>query len=329
MSGEFCRILTEDGLELNGFYQPGRTRDKGRGTRGSTASSCCLVHVHGWDGNFYENRFIDHAAGVCAQHGIGFLSGNNRGHDYIADILRDRRIQKSESRKQNTGSRRRREEKLDYVQIGGMYEKLTDSVADIKAWIDFATGRGAKRIVLQGHSHGAIKVTNYLSVTGDPRVSGLILLSPSDDMGIARKQLGERYLWVLARAREMVSKGSGRNLLPARDSAYPVSAATFFDCHNKGSITGIFNMSRTDRTDFPELGSIRVPVLMAVGTVEEAFVGSPRKYVADVEKCMASCPSFTGAVIQGAPHNYLGHERELAVVLSKWLKSGSVVESRS
>ncbi len=329
LSGEICRILTEDGLEFSGFYQPGGTKESTPGRQSSAAGPFCIVHVHGWEGNFYENRFVDHAARACRRQGVAFAAFNNRGHDYISDILRDRRIQKSESRKQNAESRRRREEKLDYVQIGGMYEKLTDSVADIKAWIDFATGREAKRIVLQGHSHGAIKVTNYLSVTGDPRVSGLILLSPSDDMGIARKQLGERYLWVLARAREMVSKGSGRNLLPARDSAYPVSAATFFDCHNKGSITGIFNMSRTDRTEFPELTSVRVPVLMAVGTVEEAFVGSPRKYVADVEKCMVNCPSFTGAVIQEAPHNYLGHERELAVVLSRWLRSGPVIESRS
>ena len=309
IAGEFCRVLTDDGLELNGFYQP-------RGIGDSTASSHCLVHVHGWDGNFYENRFIDHAARVCAQQGIGFASGNNRGHDYIADILRSRKSQKPKSKRQKaepTGG-------LDYVQVGGIYEKLTDSVADIKAWIDFAAGRGAKRIILQGHSHGAIKVTNYVFGTGDPRVSGLILLSPSDDMGIARKQLGERYLWVLARAREMVSKGSGRNLLPTRDSAYPVSAATFFDCHNKKSMTGIFNMSRTDRTEFAELAAVRVPVLMAVGTVDEAFVGKPQKYVDDVRACMVNCPSFTGAVIDGAPHNYLARERELAGVLKRWLR---------
>jgi pimeloyl-ACP methyl ester carboxylesterase len=335
MTGELCRILTEDGMELNGFYLPHGARDAGRRTRDSVPNPqplapnpSCVVHVHGWDGNFYENRFIDHVARVCAQQDIGFVSGNNRGHDYIADILMDR-SRKAKAKRQKT----KPAGGLDYIQIGGMYEKLTDSVADIKAWIDFAAGRGTKRIILQGHSHGAIKVTNYLSVTSDPRVSGLILLSPSDDMGLARKQLGERYLWVLARAREMVSKGSGRKLLPARDSAYPVSAATFFDCHNKSSMTGIFNMSCTDRTEFPELASVRVPVLMAVGTVEEAFVGKPRKYVAGVEKCMVNCPSFTGAVIKGAPHNYLGHERELATVLSKWLRrkwsGGPVDESRS
>jgi len=328
--------LTEDDLELNGFYQPARTKDEGRGTRDSDPNPASLtprpisvVHVHGWDGNFYENRFIDHAAQVCSRMGIGFVSGNNRGHDYMADILRSSRSQKLEARRQKSEVRRR-EEKLDYVQIGGMYEKLADSVADIRAWVDFAVGRGAKQVILQGHSHGAIKVAHYLVATRDPRVCGLILLSPSDDMGTARKQLGDRFLWVLARARELVRAGKGRQLMQERDSQYPVSAATFFDCHNKGSITGIFNMSRTDRREFPELASISVPVLVAVGTVEEAFVAAPQKYVDDIRACMVNCPSFTGAVIDGAPHNYLGREAQLARVLEKWLRkkwsSGPVVK---
>ena len=275
----------------------------------------CVVHVHGWDGNFYENRFIDHAAQVCGRMGVGFVSGNNRGHDYIADILRER-SQKAKARSQKA----KLAAPLDYVQIGGMYEKLTDCVPDIKAWVDFAVGRGAKQVILQGHSHGAIKVVHYLVTTRDPRVCGLVLLSPSDDMGIARKQLGDRFLWVLARARELVRAGKGRQLLPGTDFQYPVSAATFLDCHNKGSVTGIFNMSRTDRQQFPELAAIKVPVMMAVGTAVEAFVGAPQKYVADVETRLVNCPSFTGAVIKGAPHNYLGREEELAGVLKKWLR---------
>jgi pimeloyl-ACP methyl ester carboxylesterase len=331
ISGEFVRVLTEDGMELNGVYcgrsQKSDTRmQKSEVTkltsdpRIPSPDPLCLVHVHGWDGNFYENRFIDHAAQVCSSLGIGFISGNNRGHDYIADILKSRRSQKSETRNQNAESRRGRPE-LDYVQIGGMYEKLADCVSDVKAWVDFAVGRGAKRVILQGHSHGAIKAAYYLTETRDPRICGLVLLSPSDDMGIARKQLGERFLWVLARAREMTSKGSGRTLLSEKDSSYPVSAATFFDCYNKGSITGMFNMSRTDRREFPELAAISVPALVAVGTVEEAFVGKPEGYVEDIRACMINCPSFTGAVIEGAPHNYLGHERELARVLEGWLRA--------
>lgn len=328
ITGELCRVVTEDGMELNGMYVGPSQKAKCKGQRPEVPESgpspqlfapnpLCLVHVHGWDGNFYENRFIDYAAAECGRLGIGFISGNNRGHDYIADILRSRTSQKSKGKSQKAKLTGR----LDYVQVGGMYEKLADSVADIRAWIEFAFARGAGRIILQGHSHGAIKVANYLVTTRDSRVCGLILLSPSDDIGLARKQLGERFSWVLSRAREMTNKGSGRKLLPEKDSPYPVSAATFFDCHNKDSITGMFNISRTDRRQFPELAAVRVPVMLAVGTVDEAFVDRPHKYVDDIRACMVNCPSFTGAVIEGAPHNYLGRERELAVVLRRWLRN--------
>ncbi len=330
---ELCRTLTDDGLELQGFYVEQSQRSDGKRQRSEATrpgpgrqplvpGASCLIHVHGWDGNFYENRFIDHAAAACGRMGIGFVSGNNRGHDYVADILRNRIEQRAETSEQNSELRRRKGEKFDYVQVGGVYEELTDCVPDIRAWIDFAVGRGAKRVILQGHSHGAIKVTHYLTTTRDPRVCGLILLSPSDDMGIARRDLGDKlFMRLVDNAHALTHAGMGRQILPVKELKYPVSAATFYDCHNKNSLTGMFNMSRTDRSEFPELAAIRLPVLMAVGTVEEAFVGAPGKYIEDVKGCMINCPSFAGAVIEGAPHNYLGQEAQLAKVLEEWLRS--------
>ncbi len=316
----------------DGRWQKSEVSNPTPDPRPLTPDPFCVVHVHGWDGNFYENRFVDYAAQACVRRGIGFLTGNNRGHDYIADILRDRRSQKLDARCQKS-ELRKRASGLDYVQLGGMYEKLAESVADIGAWVDFVVGRGAKRVILQGHSHGATKVVHYLATTSDPRVCGLILLSPSDDMGWVRKLLGQRFLWVLARAREWVRAGKGRQLLPEKDFPYPVSAATFFDCYHKGSITGSFNISRTDRKEFPELASVRVPVLLAVGTVEEYYVGSAQGFMQGIAECLENCPSFTGAVVEGAPHNYLGYERELGKVLEKWLtkkwSSGRVFESSS
>jgi hypothetical protein len=81
----------------------------------------------------------------------------------------------------------------------------------------------------------------------------------------------------------------------------------------------MFNLSRTDRNSFPELARVRVPVLLAIGTVEEAFATRPRDFVDAARQAMAGTPSFTGAVIAGAPHNYLGHETKLAAVLRRWL----------
>ncbi len=290
MRGELYRITTSDGLELHGFLSPAENSP--------TATAVC--HVHGLDGNFYENRFLDEAARVYNRAGADFLTGNNRGHDYIADILRPGRG--------------------DYVQLGGVYERMRDCVKDISAWVDFLWRRGARHVVLQGHSHGAIKVVHYLVKTEDPRVRALVLLSPSDDMGLARKMLKSRFASVLARARRLVRDDRGRELMRQKDFPYPISARSFVDFLDPRSVTGMFNLSRTDRRSFPELALVRVPVFCAVGTVREAFTLKPTVFLKTLQELLVRCPSFVGTVVTGAPHNYLGREKELACNLERWLK---------
>ncbi len=289
VAGRLCRFETKDGLELNGFL----AEPLGRKTR------TCLVHVHGWDGNFYENRFIDHAARTAVSLGLGFFAFNNRGHDYIADILRPK-----------AG---------DYLQLGGIYERLADCLADIRAALDFLKAQGYCRIVLQGHSHGAIKAGWFVAQTLDPRVVGLILLSPSDDLAWAQELMGRRFRPALARARRLVRSGRARQLLPADLFPYPVSAGTFVDSFAPDSVTGMFNLSLTARKSFPELARIQVPIMLVVGTKEEAFTLSPAQFVAAARLAATSTHSFTGHVLKGAPHNYLGHEKPLAVLLRRWL----------
>ncbi len=301
LTGEFCRVLTRDRLELQGLLVvPER------------ATGTVALHVHGLDGNFYENRFFDHLARVYAGRGIGFLTFNNRGHDYITDLV-------SEPVGEPPG----------YVQVGGMYERLADCVPDIRAWLEFLRGRGFRRLVLQGHSHGAIKATHYLVSQRPADAAALVLLSPSDDFGMARQRLGEGFGPKVALAEELTAGGRGRELMPPDSFPYPTSAATFLDTLGPNSLAGMFNLSRTDREEFGELNSVQVPVFMAVGTVEEAFVGPPAEYVARVRAELKRAPSFAGRVIEGAPHNYLGQEVRLAQELDRWLATvGPVGDGR-
>lgn len=290
VAGELCRVITRDGLELHGFSAAPRK-----------PAQTALLHVHGWDGNFYENRFVLHAARVVTGRGFLFITANNRGHDYVADVLRDRGRY------------------LDYCQVGGIYERFADAVEDIRAWVDFCARRGCRRVILQGHSHGAIKALLYLDRTRDRRVSGLVLLSPSDDLGLVRAKLGPRYSRALALARRLVGQERDRELMPGWANEYPVSAGTFLDCFGPESVTGMFNIARTDRDEFPELARVKVPVLLAAGTEDEAFVGQPQDFCRDVAGLLAAAPAVTTAVIKGAPHNYLGRETRLAEVLDHWL----------
>ncbi|MEO0082597.1 MAG: alpha/beta fold hydrolase [candidate division WOR-3 bacterium] len=289
--GELCRVVTSDGLELVGFA----SLPPGSGTG--------LLHIHGLDGNFYENRFIDAVADACRNSNCAFLTANTRGHDYISDTIRTDPV---------TGA-------VGYARIGGMYERLADCVKDIRAWVGWLTERGCRRIVLQGHSHGAIKVLHYLTTTGDPSVCGLALLSPSDDFGLARQRLGTGFDQAVSLAADMVRSGREHDPMPAELFPYPTSAGAFLDTLGPRSLALAFNLSRTDRRQFPELNAVRVPVLLIVGTVEEAFVQRPEEYITAIRAELKAAPSFDSTIINGAPHNYLGHEPELGAALRPWL----------
>ena len=293
MKGEFCRVLTPDGIELQGFFV----------TPSGGVSEITVLHIHGLAGNFYENRFIDYIAEALSKIHINFLTFNNRGHDYIADFL---------YQEKDTG-------KITYKQIGAAFETFRECVLDIKAWIEFLKSRGSNKIIIQGHSHGAIKAVYYLSETQDSQVIGLILLSPSDDLGLQRSDLGEKFNEALEVAKKLVSEGREKELMPKEYFVYPISAKTYLDSFERGSPLGIFNLSRTDREEFPELQKIKVPVLVIIGTVEEAFLGEPQQFLSDLESLFKNTESFTGYVIEGAPHNYLGHEEKISEKIGQWV----------
>jgi len=77
LKGELVRITTKDRLELHGFlFEPERK------------TSNVLVHIHGWIGNFYENKFIDYLAKEAILRGFAFLTFNNRGTGIITDLIK-------------------------------------------------------------------------------------------------------------------------------------------------------------------------------------------------------------------------------------------------
>ncbi|MGB7062715.1 MAG: alpha/beta fold hydrolase [Candidatus Zixiibacteriota bacterium] len=292
MKGEFCRVTTSDRIELQGLFVTPKHK----------VGETTVLHVHGLAGNFYENRFLDYLSEVLTKRGLNFLPFNNRGHDYIADFFFQEDAVKVTSK-----------------QIGSAYEVFEECILDIRAWIEFLQSRGSGKVILQGHSHGAVKAVYYLTEVQDPRITGLVLLSPSDDMGLQRSDLGKTFDEALDVARRKVKERKGEELMPSKYFVYPISARTYLDSFDKNSHLGIFNLSRTDREKFRELERVEVPVLATVGSVEEAFIGQPQHFLSDLKTQFRNAKVFTGCVIEGAPHNYLGYERVLSRKIEEWI----------
>ncbi len=287
MKTEFFRIQTSDKLLLQGLvYTPEQTTDK------------VVIHIHGMAGNFYENRFLDPMAKTFTENGWSFMAVNTRGHDYIADFPL-------------AGN----EEK--YVRRGNTFEQFVDCLEDIRPAVDFAATRGFTTIVLQGHSLGAVKVTYYLGATRDPRISRLVLASPPDMVGLF-EQDGDIHQQRVTLARELVTKGQGKEILPQKiwGSNY-LSAETYLDFSIRDNPIDVFNTY--DEAKSSVLAKINVPIFAFLGSKDDAMILPLARALQVLKEKATSCPRFDTDIIEGAPHSYFGHEEEAARRILEWL----------
>lgn len=295
MRGELVRVFTKDGLELHGLFCQPRIAKENR---------IAVLHIHGFTGNFYQERFIDHIADGLIGMGCALLTVNTRGHDYLSYFIR----------KTDSG--------LTFVQIGGAYEILEQCIYDIRAWIDFLEARGYFTVILEGESLGTLKVVLYQHRTHDKRVQGLVLISPLDGIGLQKTALGNRYDEAINVAKQMIEQKKPNGLMPMVYCPlwqFPISAKTYISAFDPATKNGIFNFHDSSAR-FEELSTIKCPILATYGTVREAIVDNRVEEALSIFKKRAeSTKRCDTALIQGAPHNYLGHEKELSTTIRNWV----------
>lgn len=295
MRGELVRVFTEDGIELHGlFCQPKIAKE----------NRIAVLHIHGFIGNFYQERFMDHIADELTEMRCAFLSVNTRGHDYLSYFIR----------KTDSG--------LTFVQIGGAYEILEQCIYDMKAWIDFLEAHGYFTVILEGESLGTLKAVLYQHQTHDKRVQGLVLISPLDGVGLQKTALGNKYDEAINTAKQMTEQGKPNELMPMVYCPlwqFPISAKTYISAFDPVAKNDIFNF-HDPKTRFEKLSTIKCPILVTYGTVREAVVDNRvEKALSIIKKRAESAKSCDTALIQGAPHNYLGHEKELPTLIRNWV----------
>lgn len=271
MQGSLVRVMTPDGIELQGL------NDKGAGR----AAHAVVVHLHGTWGNFYGNPFIDHFADFYPRRGYSFMTVNTRGHDE-----------------------------------GSISERFENCLSDIQTWLEFAARLGYRRVILQGHSLGALEAVYYLTSSQSlNRVQALILLSPFDIIAfycsgdITVRQ--DRLVKVKAIA------STDPNALVPKDvwDMWLISAGTYLDLVDFNTKADIFPFRTGTLTGMP-LSQVGLPVFAAVGGNDFAAFPSPK---AEVEQ-LNQLPQVHAVLINGAPHNFAQHEGELLNKISSWLK---------
>ncbi|HMO78401.1 MAG TPA: alpha/beta fold hydrolase [Candidatus Paceibacterota bacterium] len=290
MKTSLHRIITKDNLELVGLlYEPEIKTDK------------VLAHVHGMGGNFYENKFLDVIAKTLTDNNTAFFVFNNRGCEAIKDLAKVV------------------DSKRTFVRIGDAYEKFEDSILDIAAAIEVVANLGFEEIHLSGHSLGSPKVAYYLAETKDARVKSVLLLSPSDMLGLVRAN-PERFKEDLEEATKMVQAGKGGELLSRLVwDEYLLSAATYLSLFADDSKAAIFNFHNA--TDSLEtLSKITQPMFATMGRKDDSLVVSIEETMERIANAAKNSQKVETKILGDANHGYIGSEEELSNTINLWIQ---------
>jgi alpha-beta hydrolase superfamily lysophospholipase len=282
------KVYSTDGIELDSIlFEPIDKTEK------------IIIHIHGKEGHFIQNHFITHMGSAYPKAGYAFLTFNNRGHDYMADLLR----------KTSTG--------YMWEQGGSVFDILEDNKNDIQGIIDYAKDLGYKEIILQGHSLGPHKICYYLSQTPNHSIAKVILLTTADVRYQFDSSVPEWEKWSLV-AKRMLDEGKGKDLMPIKLwSNCSVSAATFWNYTKPDTNCFVFNGTHPE-IEYKNFNKITLPMLIinpendnATGIKQEKAIELLRKNSLSID--------LTTHIIREGVHNFLGKEEELIAVITNWL----------
>lgn len=283
------KIYSTDGIEIDSIlYEPIKKTKR------------IIIHIHGKEGHFVQNHFVQILGEHYSQSGYAFLTFNNRGHDYMADLLK----------KTSTG--------YVWEQGGSMFDIIENCAFDIQGVIDYVLNLGYTEIILQGHSLGPHKICYYLANTPNHIISKVIFLTTADVQYQFDSSVPEWEKYSLL-AKKMIDEGRDKELMPIRLwSNCPVSAATFWNYTNPHNNCFVFNGTHPDK-EFKNFNKIKISILV-VNPENDAASGIQADNFMKLLKKNSISREFEGRIIKNAVHNFLSKEDELSQVILNWLK---------
>jgi len=296
MKVEIVEVTTDDGLVHSGAFLDAVQRAN------EVAGIDVVLMMHGNSSNFYQ-PFYHYFAEELARLGCPSLRTNNRGHDVVSRATGAR----------NNVSAVEAFHEAPAQFFGTAYEKIDDCRRDWRAWITYLWDRGYRKILVWGHSRGAVKTGYYMGVEDDPRVTACVIASPpwfsySRWMKSPQAKIFESHL---AEAKMWVDRGEPDRLIRVKvPMEYVSGAANYLDKYGPDER---YNVMRYIR-------KITCPVLALTGTVEVerrfAFDGLPEAF----EHVRGTKPNLTHVSIPDGDHLYTGKQEFVLASVLAWLK---------
>jgi len=283
MRQEFVRMNSIDWVELPGIlYTPNEDTDK------------IVIHVHGLNGKFYENRFLDVLSNAYTDKNYAFLTFNNRGTGFITELL-----------KWN-----------EFSIIGWCLERFKDCTLDIKGVVNWVRLKGYKEIILEWHSYGCNKVLYYFNQKKDVSIKQIMLLSPCDIPSETKKILSEEdYNQAKEESTTLVKENRENELIDFSPMVnWKIAAGTFYNDFLPGGENDFIRYRDGVNAKSELLNGVDVPTLIIFWDKDECVLTQPIEVVKwylinNLNNCSVQ-------IIQGADHLYNGKYDELSSIIA-------------
>lgn len=283
MHCELIRTQAADGLRLDGaLFSPAA------GSAGMLPTDAALC-LHGVGANFYTSSTLDGLRPTLLNLGLSIAAVNTRGHDtvYMASMAMGRRRQVA------------------------AYETVDDCRLDVAAWLKLLRQRNMNRVLLVGHSLGAIKSVYAQSLEQFEQVAGIVAISPPrlSHRAFMNSLASSVYFQSLSTAEDLVRAGKPNELFEAR-FPFPllITAAGYVEKYGPAERYNLVNYA-------PQLPC---PALFVYGGKEleagPSFAGMP-----DTLRGLPGASPREVVVVQDADHNYTGVYDSLAAEIRRWL----------
>lgn len=284
MKQELVRINSIDGIQLPGIlYTP------------ESNSKRIVIHIHGLNGNFYENNFLDEISKSYTNRGYAFLTFNNRGRGFISEFWRG----------------------TECVVIGSSLEKFKECILDIEGVLNYAKENGYEEIVLEGHSYGCNKVLYYYNQKKDKNVKKIVLLAPCDIPAELKKFLSkEEYEKAENEAIRLVNKGKEDELIDFSVLANgKIAAGTYYNDFLPGGEDDFIRYREGKNAKSDVLENIDIPTLIVFGDNDECVLTVPIQDVKDYLK--NNLKDCNIQIIKGTDHEYTDKYKELGKIIEE------------
>lgn len=211
------------------------------------------------------------------------------------------------------------------------FHNFEPSAMDHKYMIDWLAARGAQDVILVGQSYGTVTAPYYVMASEDPRVKAIILYGAHgykrDGVSRSFRSLDE-YEQAVAKAREMVAAGRGKDTFPLPPiipggEPRPSSYETFLN--RGGPDTRAVPVEIIAKLQGRPILAVRDPADPYRATLPPA-----QKQLQEANKNLeyVLLPDIRNGKMDAAAHQFRGREEEVFRVTLEWLRKHKLTPQR-